>query len=229
MPGRLCQYVEDNQQYIRQGKKSNPPSTIIYNSVEITEPTQICNIFNDYFINIGQNLSNNIQSNNINPLNYLGDRCLNSFSSTPTTPLEIFNLIKKFKNKKTSINNIPIAIIKKISHIISPLLAQLFNESIDTGIFPEKLKTGRVIPLHKGGASNNISNFRPITILSVYSKIFEKLVHKRLVSFISQNNLIKLNQFGFQQNKNTSDAILEFLENIDDSFNSNKHYLAIFL
>ena len=61
-------------------------------------------------------------------------------------------------------------------------MAQLFNESIDTGIFPEKLKTGRVIPLHKGGDSNKISNFRPITILSVYSIFFEKLVHK--TSFI---------------------------------------------
>ena len=74
-----------------------------------------------------------------------------------------------------------------------------------------------------------LSNFRPITTLSIYSKIFEKLVHKRLVSFISQYSLIKPNQFGFQANKSTSDALLEFLENIHDSFNENKNYIGIFL
>ena len=84
-------------------------------------------------------------------------------------------------------------------------------------------------PLHKEGDLTEVSNYRPITSLSVFSKIFEKLVHKRMTSFISRYKLIKPNQFGFQKNKCTSDAILEFLENVYDSFNENKHYLAIFL
>ena len=83
--------------------------------------------------------------------------------------------------------------------------------------FPETLKVGRVIPIHKSGSQKDISNFRPITTLSVYSKIFEKLVHTRLSKFISKYNLINDNQFSFQKNKNTSDAILEFLDNIYDS------------
>ena len=73
------------------------------------------------------------------------------------------------------------------------------------------------------------SNYRPITTVSVYSKLIEKLVHKRMTSFISQYDLIKPNQFGFQKSKCTSDAILEFLENVYESFNENKYYLAIFL
>ena len=109
------------------------------------------------------------------------------------------------------------------------MIADIFNHSIDSGIFPEKLKMGRVIPLYKEGAHNDVSNYRPITTLSVFSKIFEKHVHKRMTSFISQYNLIKPNQFGFQKNKCTSDAILDFMENVYDSFNDNQHYLAIFL
>ena len=118
---------------------------------------------------------------------------------------------------------------KKISHVIAPILSELFNESIDSGVFPNKMKTGRVVPLFKEGDSTDILNYRPISTLTVYSKIFEKLVHKRLISFISKYNLIKPNQFGFQTNKSTSDAIVDFLENIYDSFNEHKHYLSIYL
>ena len=131
-----------------------------------------------------------------------------------TTPQEIFNTIKTFDNKKSSLNNVPTFIIKKISHIISPLLSEIFNQCIYEGTFPNKLKTGRVTPLYKEGNLTEVSNYRPITSLSVFSKLFEKLVHKRITSFISRYNLIKPIQFGFQKSKCTSDAILEFLENV---------------
>ena len=209
--------------------KSNAPPSLMHNSDEITDASRISNIFNHYFANIGQNLANTIQSNDLNPLDYLGDRNLNSFSFMATSPQEIFNVMKKFTNKKTSLNSVPIFVLKKISHVISPLLSDIFNESINAGVFPEKLKLGRVIPLYKEGDRTDVSNYRPITTLSVFSKLFEKLVHKRMSSFIAQYNLIKPHQFGFQKNKCTSDAILEFLENVFDSFNENKYYLAIFL
>ena len=189
----------------------------------------MCNIFNEYFVNIGTNLAANIDSTDINPLNYLGNASLNSFSFMATTPIEVHNIIKHLDNKKSSMNNVPIFILKKISHIISPLLSDIFNHSINAGLFPDKLKEGRVIPLHKEGPFNDVSNYRPITTLSVFSKIFEKLVHKRMSSFISQYNLIKPNQFGFQRSKCTSDAILEFMENAYESFNNNQYYLAVFL
>ena len=170
-----------------------------------------------------------MQNSDINPLNYLGNACPNSFSFMPTTPLEIHNIIRHLDNKKSSMNNVPIFVLKRISHIIAPLLSDIFNHSISAGLFPEKLKEGRVIPLHKAGPLNDVTNYRPITTLSVFSKIFEKLVHKRMTSFIYKYNLIKPNQFGFQKNKCTSDAILEFMENAYDSFNCNQYYLAIFL
>ena len=209
--------------------KSNIPPSLMHDSDVVTDEKKICNIFNQYFVNIGSNLASTIHTNDLNPINNLGDRHQNSFSFMATTAQEVFNTIKKFDNKKSSLNNIPIFILKKISHIISPLLSDIFNHSINDGIFPEKLKTGRVTPIHKEGDLNDVSNYRPITSLSVFSKLFEKLVHKRMNSFISRYKLIKPNQFGFQKNKCTSDAILEFLENVYDSFNENKHYLAVFL
>ena len=213
------------------GKKNTPniPPIINHNRKDISDHKEMCKIFNNYFVNIGANLANTITGDAPDPINYLGSRCVNSFSFMGTTSQEVFNVIKKFKNKKSSINNIPIAVFKKISHVISPLLCELFNESINVGVFPDKLKTGRVVPLFKDGSKTNILNYRPISTLSIYSKIFEKLVHKRMVSFISRYSLIKPNQYGFQTNKSTSDAIIELLENVNDSFNENKHYLSIYL
>ena len=170
-----------------------------------------------------------ISNININPLSYMGERTVNSFIFSESTTNEVLKVITDFKNKKSTLNNIPIFILKKISHIIAPLISELFNDSIKYGTFPETLKVGRVIPIHKSGSQKDIGNFRPITTLSVFSKIFEKLVHRRLSKFISKYKLINDNQFGFQKNKNTSDAILEFLDNLYDSLNNNQHPLAIYL
>ena len=80
--------------------KSNTPPSLKHNSLEVTDETRISNIFNYYFANVGRNLASTIQNNDINPSNYLGDRNLNSFSFMATSPQEVFNTIKKFKNKK---------------------------------------------------------------------------------------------------------------------------------
>ena len=194
-----------------------------------TDEKEICNIFNDYFINIGRNLAENLEDNASDPLDFMGDRVPNSFFFSKTDPAEIRRIVSKFKNKKTTVNNIPTFVFKKISDVISPILAELFNDSIRLGIFPDKLKFGRVIPLHKSGPQTSVSNFRPITTLSIYSKVFEKLVHIRMTKFIDKFNLVNQNQFGFRKNKNTSDAILEFLDNVYDSFNNSEQLLAIYL
>ena len=151
------------------------------------------------------------------------------FVFNSTTPDEISKIVMKFKNKKCSTDKIPISILKKVIDIISPILAEIFNESIELGVFPNKLKLGRVIPLHKSGTQNSILNFRPITTLSVFSKIFEKLVHNRMLKFINKFGILNQNQFGFRKSRNTADAILEFLDNTYDSFNDNKFLLAVFL
>ena len=79
---------------------SNVPPIIHFNENDVSNPTEMCNIFNNYFVNIGSNLASTITGHATNPLNYLGPRCLNSFRFMGTTPHEVFSTIKKFKNKK---------------------------------------------------------------------------------------------------------------------------------
>ena len=210
-------------------KKKSNSITLKHEGHTIDDETEVANIFNNYFVNIGHNLIENINNQGISPMEFMGETIHNSFVFFKTDIDEISQCIENFKNKNTTINNLPISILKKIAPVLSPFLTELFNESIIHGKFPNKLKVGRVIPLHKTGPTTLLKNYRPITTLSVFSKIFEKLVHKRMISFIARYDIIKLNQFGFQKNKNTSDAILEFLENIYESFNENDYYLSVYL
>ena len=203
--------------------------SILDNDNIIYDEKKICELMNSYFIQVGQNLAQGIQSTNTDPCTYLTQRNRNSFFFFPTDSEEICSLVSKFKSKKTSVDKLPIHVLKVIIPLLAPSLAKLFNESIITGTFPEALKTGCVIPLHKSGSRSIRSNYRPITTLSVFSKIFEKLVHKRMISFIKKFKILQNNQFGFQENKCTADAILEFLDNGYESLNKSKHLLTIYL
>ena len=82
--------------------------------------------------------------------------------------------------------------------------------------------------VHKSGVRTSVSHFRPITTYSTFPKIFEKLVHSQIISFLDKYNLINNNQFCLQKGKNTSNAILEFLDHAYDSLNNKQYILAIF-
>ena len=213
------------------GNNIKPPTTF---SIEhagqlIDNDKKISEIFNSYFIDVGSNLANGINITDTHPISYLGPRNNCTFLFDFTDQDEVFNLIQGFQNKSCSPNNLPIFIIKKVSHIIAPIIADLFNESVTSGLFPDKLKVGRVIPIYKSGVRTHVSNYRPITTLSVFSKVFEKLVHRRLVSFLERYNILNKNQFGFQKGKSTSDAILEYLDNANDAINNKNVLLSVFL
>ena len=82
----------------------------------------------------------------------------------------------------------------------------------ECGIFPDRLKVAKVKPLHKEGDVHDIQNYRPISLLSVFSKLLEKLMFNRLISFITKNNILMEAENGFRENKSTATATQSFLE-----------------
>ena len=96
---------------------------------------------------------------------------------------------------------------------------QCFND----GIFPNVLKIAKVIPIFKSGNVQLCSNYRPISVLSVFSKVFEKLVHKRLISYLEKNKILYQRQFGFRQGYSTFMSLLEFVNNATLAFEGKKH------
>lgn len=119
-------------------------------------------------------------------------------------------------------HRIPTFIFKHIAHIISPVIATLINVSLSAGVFPDSLKVARVIPLSKGGDKTNMCNYRPISTLKLFAKIFEKVAHFQLYKYLESNNILCKDQYGFRVNRGTSQAILKhtsyiLYRNLDDN------------
>ena len=154
----------------------------------------------------------------------------NTIFLTPVTDKEIINIIALKEHKHSlDINKINMYILDiSKSYIIQPL-KHIFNLSINKGIFPDKMKIAIIKPIHKKKSKNNFENYRPISLLPQISKILEKLIYNRLEHFINKHKLISNNQYGYQRNKNTIDAITEFYTNILNNKENNKKTNTIFL
>jgi len=105
--------------------------------------------------------------------------------------------------------------ILKISapYVLSPL-TYIFNKILSTGIFPERLKFSEVRPLFKNGDITEFSNYRPISLLTSFSKIIEKIIYKRLYSYLNDNNILVDDQYGFREKLSTKMAIYTLLNNV---------------
>jgi hypothetical protein len=116
----------------------------------------------------------------------------------PTTPNRISKIIKSLKNKSScGYDEIPLNILKiSVPFIKSPLI-YIINKSITIGIFPEHLKYSQINPVFKSGDKADMCNYRPIALLTSFSKIFEKIIYKRLYQHIISNNILASEQHGF--------------------------------
>ena len=107
-------------------------------------------------------------------------------------------------------------------------MCNIFNLSFEQGIFPSSLKLSKVVPIHKKGDKSILSNYRPIFILSVFSKLFEKLVHKRLISYLCHKRIIYNKQFGFRPGYSTYMALLDFCDKIANALENKNSSLVFF-
>ena len=121
-----------------------------------------------------------------------------------TTPKEIEKIIQSLKVKNShGYDGIPTKILKISTPFITSPLTYICNKSLSSGIFPSRLKFSEIIPLHKKGNRMDITNFRPISLLTSFSKILEKVIYARLYQHIDQNNILATEQFGFRNNSST--------------------------
>ena len=93
---------------------------------------------------------------------------------------EVLEIINSLTNKLTGPSSIPLNLLQSVADLIVFPLCYIINKSLLNGIFPDKLKIVKVVPLHKGGSTEDLNNFRPISLLSIFDKIIEKIMHRRL-------------------------------------------------
>ena len=137
--------------------------------------------------------------------------------ASPVVAEELIYIITSLNNSSPGYDNITSKILKyTYENFMHPLL-HILNLSLSEGVFPDELKVAKCIPLYKSGNKLLINNYRPVSILPIFSKFFERVMYKRLLSFINRNNLLYKYQFGFRQKHSTNMALIDkILEAIND-------------
>ena len=142
---------------------------------------------------------------------------------------EVLDVINLLQNKSSGPYSIPFKLLMLIPDLLIIPLAHIINMSFNTGVYQDLLKIVKVIPIHKGGSTQEVNNFQPISLLSIFDKIMEKIMHKKLYYFLEENNILSKKQFGFRKNNSTVYALIEITEKIKKSIDSGLYGCGIFI
>ena len=159
---------------------------------------EAANNFNHFFVNIGPTLAKKIPNTSVDPLSYIPVRNVDTIYLNSVNEDEIVKIIKEMKNSSPGWDAISAKVLKNTYHLFIVPLTHVCNLSILKGVFPRELKTARVIPIYKAELPTVFSNYRPVSVLTAFSKIYETLMYNRLITFIIRHKLLYKYQFGFR-------------------------------
>lgn len=189
-------------------------SKFIINDVTTTDPDEIANGFNNYFINIGVTIADQIQSTR-HFSEYLTSPATSHFNFNLVNEDEISKIIDKLKNKSSYGHDcISNKLIKRMKTTILKSITFLINQMLSSGHFPDQLKISRVKPLFKNGDSSLLSNYRPISLLSSFSKIYEYVMFNQLYDYMNEKKMFCVHQFGFRPGHSTELAALKLVNEL---------------
>lgn len=199
-----------------------------------SSPSESINFINRYFVNIGRQLAQQIKcslNKNQSDISYSVNFSLpNSFVLLDADIKEVNDILMNLKSDSTpGWDNIPTNFLKIVRNDVTPVITHLANNCFKQGIFPDLLKKSIITPVHKGGNRDDVSNYRPISVLPAISKIIEKLLNNRLLTFLNKYNILSAHQFGFRYGKCTEDAIAHLSSLVVDGLDQGKKCMAIFL
>ena len=148
----------------------------------------------------------------------------------PGSPDEIEKVIKSLKvNKAIGPNSISPVILRNFKKELSELLCLIVKLSFSEGVFSDSLKRAIVIPVYKNEDPLNCNNYRPISLLSNISKVFEKLMYRRLYYFLEQHDCLYTQQFGFGNSHSTNQILMNITEKIRKAFDHSNFACGVFL
>ena len=195
----------------------------------ISDPKQISQAFNEYFINTGREILNSINGPGANVIFYefLTDGSM-YFKKTNCT--ELMTIVDELnKRSATGHDKISVKDILLLEDDLIPILVLLINKSFTEGIFPSVLKYSRVSPIHKGGGKTLLDNYRPISVVSAFSKIIELIFKKRLVEFVKMFVGYDDFQYGFQEQSGTLSATMDFVDYVSSALDEGNYAVAILI
>jgi len=215
-------------------KPTAVPHTQIKVNNNITEdPRIIAEAFNVYFAQIAEKTlsQNGLAPQHVIVSHPVEEQCSpQTMSLYPTTEKEVQDTINSFKPKTSSgVDEYSSKAVKHCAKELSIPLVSIINNSFSKGQFPTALKLSKVYPKHKNGAASEISNYRPISLVSTFSKIIEKIALQRLLAHLKMNDLITKSQHGFLEGKSTNTAIISLIEQIIKQIDDEQFTTGLFL
>ena len=197
-----------------------PPTLRVNNKAYEADSNEFLDHMCKYFANIGSTLAKKVNKAHDSKLKVTSKSCLHSFVIHDVTENEVSIAIENLKsNSAPGIDSIPPKFVKMAKMLLTPLLTKLYNKCLIQDFFPDVFKVSQVIPIPKTAAPKELGDFRPISLLNIFAKIFEKILKDKIMEFIDNNNILSSNQYGFRANNSTELAVTtiydEFLENLD--------------
>ena len=211
-------------------QKSSPPTKLFYKNKEKNSNADMAESLNDFFVNIGSSVEAKIPAAKQSFSSYLGNRNEISIFIRPCTELELRIIIGLLKSSKaTGPNSIPSNLLIEFSDILVPLLVPIINMSFKEGIFPSLNKLSDVCPIFKKDDKTKCENYRPISLLSNMSKLFERLMYNRLDDFLQTSGNMYKFQFGFRKGYSTNHALLSIVEKIRNALDNKLFTCGVFI
>ena len=217
------------KQVLNKTKPDGLPNKFNIDNNVISDKYKISEAFNNFFVNIGPNLAKNISNNTDDPISFMSPQTPGSMFINPVNVTELSEIILLLNNSSPGWDGLDTNIIKKSSGLIVHPLVYVINLCIEQGIFPKELKIAKIIPIYKSSDKQLITNYRPISVLPVFSKLFERVLHNRLLSFVDCKNIIYDYQFGFRRNHGTNSALIILTDKIIQSLSKGDYVVGLFL
>lgn len=174
------------------------PTKITHNNRTYSQEKDIAELFNNFFVNIGPTLAQKIKPDHTDPLQYIEYTPSNSFYLAPVTLTQAFTLFTGLKENRASLT-VANKLIKLAAEQLSAPFTEIYNESISSGEFPEAFKISKVTPIFKSGSVSELGNYRPIAVISPFSKVLERLVYDQLVSYLEKECLLLTINLAFER------------------------------
>ena len=215
---------------LKTDNKSSRIDLVDSNGVIIDDDETIANKFNSYFTSIPQNLAEKIPSSPNSYNKYMKTPCDNSLALYLTNPEEIINISHAIKPTHSSgLDGIdPMIALPLIKSIAQPL-SEIINCSFSTGVVPCELKLAKIVPIFKQGNKEDLTNYRPISVLPVFSKILEKIMYERLNNHLIKNDILYSMQHGFRSGHSTAMSLINLQEQITTAIDNNEFSVGIFI
>ena len=200
------------------------------NGVIVTDQKKVAARFNKFYANIANKLLMDLGKPNTKYQDYLKNPNEHSMFLNETDPGEVATIIQSLDTTKAGdVYGFNPKLISLAGVSMAYNLSIIYNLSIETGVYPHLLKRAKVMPVHKGDSRMETKNYRPISLLPIFNKIFEKILHSRITSFIDKHNILFERQYGFQKGKSTEFALIDIQERILEILNKKEIPCCVFL